>query len=82
MPKSIIEQKIESFLVHVDRIDSNNADLRIRIYSAIQESLKEAEKRIDKIECLFVCEVHNQALDLCGMKKLKQILNDCFGVGK
>ena len=48
----------------------------------LKDKLKEAEKRIDKIECLLICEVHNQSLDLCGMKELKQILKNCFGDGK
>ena len=48
----------------------------------IQKALEEAEKRIDEIKYLFICEVHNHSLDLCGIKELKQILNECFGVGK
>ena len=48
----------------------------------LKDKLKKAEKRIDEIKYLFICEVHNHSLDLCGMKELKQILNDCFGVGK
>ena len=45
MTKSIIEQELERFFVHVDGINSNNADLRIRIYSAIQKALEELKKK-------------------------------------
>ena len=42
--KSIIQQEIEDILVFVDGINSNNADLRIKIYSAIQNTFDELKK--------------------------------------
>ena len=69
----------------------------IEIDSAIQKATEEAEKRIDEIKpsVIFYCEdceeyiinygAHNSDHTIQTIKLIeeaKQILNDCFGVGK
>ena len=74
MPKSIIEQGIQN---HIQTIPIKGVGSHVKILynyhveEIIQKTLEEAENRIDEeLQTNYDCN------------KAKQILNDCFGVGK
>ena len=71
--KSIIEQELQAWIESYNK-DTNTHRVLLGKYhnflAIIQKALKEAEKRIDNY------------LDELTTKEAKQILNDCFGVGK
>ena len=94
MPKSIIEQEIEGITIKQIKKQYKNvkyADEVIvypenKLNLAIQKALKEAEKKIDAPTSSSSKSVEFRAGYLNGFidcqKKVKQILNDCFGAGK
>ena len=80
MPKSIIEQELEGYLFKffsgaIIRDKKGKFYEKADVIFAIQRVLKEAEKRINN--------EFKENENATGCKiTAKQILNDCFGVGK